>query len=51
MLTSLRQVRMAHPVKVTDATYQVASDIAEDKDISTKEAIARVFREAGYNEC
>jgi len=43
--------RMAHTVKVTDATYAVASDIAEEKDISTKDAIARVFQEAGYDDC
>lgn len=40
---------MSKQAKITDPVNNVVEDIATEKDISKKEAIARVFQEAGYD--
>jgi hypothetical protein len=40
---------VAESVKVTDPVYREASDIAEERDVSVKEAIAIMCREGEYN--
>ena len=40
---------MGRTMKVTDPVAQEVEQIAKEKDISHKEAIARVFKEAGFD--
>jgi len=40
---------MTQTVAVPDTVYDLATDRAEDRDMTVKEAIREIFQEAGYD--
>lgn len=40
---------MATSVKIPDPVYDVVEQVADDHDMSRKEAVRKITQEAGYN--